>query len=396
MTLNILSKLALRSILRNRMRSLLTSLGIIIGVGSVIIMVAIGAGSQARIEEQIGSMGANLLTVQPERGNWANRLNLEDSEKIAAENSYLEAVSGNVRESVTVVGGDGEWDTTLYGVEPGYTVIKQWNIAGGEFFTEEEAEARKKVVVIGSTVASELFGDTDPVGEKVRINKTPVTIIGVLESKGNSSMGNDQDDVVMVPLQTALSRISRKSSLDSIEMSVVSKELMDQAESEIDQILRESHGLTGESENDFRIMNQSEIIETASETAQTLTLLLAAIAGVSLVVGGIGIMNIMLVSVTERTREIGIRMSVGARKTDILLQFLSESIFLSLMGGIMGILLAIVSSLMLDSVFGIPAIVKPAIVLISAGFAAAVGIFFGYYPARTAANLYPIEALRYE
>ncbi len=341
-------------------------------------------------------MGANLLMVFPERGDRANRLSLEDSEKIANESSYMAAVSGNIRESVTVVGGSGDWATTLYGVEAGYTEIKQWTIGSGEFFSEEDSQGRKKVVVIGSTVAGELFGTADPVGQKIRVNKTPMTIVGVLDSKGNTAMGNDQDDVIMVPLRTALSRISRKDFLDTIEMSVVSKDLMDQAELEIAQLLRESHRLAVGRSDDFRVMNQSEIIETASETAKTLTLLLAAIAGVSLVVGGIGIMNIMLVSVTERTREIGIRMSVGARRCDILLQFLLEAVILSLMGGAIGIIFAAIGSFVLNTLLGIPAIVKPGIVLISAGFAAAVGIFFGYYPARTAANLYPIEALRYE
>ncbi len=397
MKVSVLTRLALRSILRNRMRSLLTSLGIIIGVGSVILMVAVGEGSQQRIQEQIKSMGTNLLMLFPQRGGGIpNRLKVEDVEKLRLENSYLSAVSGNIRESVNIVGGTGDWDTTLYGVEPGYLEIRQWQIAYGSFFTDSDSSSRKKVAVIGSTVAEELFGDQDPVGQRIRVNRTPLTVIGVLASKGNTSMGNDQDDVIMAPLLTTLSRLSKKDFIDTIEMSVVRESLMEEAEAEVEQILREAHGLSGSRDNDFRIMNQSEILETASETAQTLTILLSAIAGVSLIVGGIGIMNIMLVSVTERTREIGIRMSVGARKVDILLQFLTESVFLSLLGGLTGIFLAVVLCILMDRFFQIPTVVNPVIVAVAALFAAAVGIFFGYYPARKAAELYPIEALRYE
>jgi len=392
-----LIEFSLRSIFRNRMRSLLTSLGIIIGVGSVIVMVAVGQGSQAQIQKQIAAMGTNLLMVMPPRGpREANRLSRSDEQKIKDESSYVKAISGEIRGTFEVVGGNGDWSTTVMGVEPDYLVIKDWAVKTGDLFTDEDAKARSKVAVLGATVAKELFGSDSPIGSKVRIGSTPFTIIGVLAVKGATGMGDDQDDVVLVPLDTALARLSKSRYLQSIEISVVREDLMDQAQSEIESILREAHRLTSMDDADFDVMNQSQIIETASKTSETLTSLLAAIAGVSLVVGGIGIMNIMLVSVTERTREIGIRMSVGARRRDILFQFLSESVILSLMGGLIGILLALGICGFMTSVMKIATVIDPTIILASAGFAAVVGIFFGYYPARKAAGLYPIDALRYE
>ncbi len=393
---------SLRSIFRNRIRSFLTSLGIIIGVGSVIVMVAVGRGSQEQIARQIASMGTNLLMVFPARGpDRANRITRADVTKLRAESSYLTAISGRVRSTMKVVGGttsdgSGYWETSVLGVEPDYLAIRQWAVASGEFFTDKDLASRSKVAVLGATVARKLFGDLDPVGERVRIQTTPFTVIGVLASKGSSGMGDDQDDVVMVPLDTALTRLQKNRYLGGIEASAARESLMDAAQQEVEQILRESHRLSAAEDADFDVMNQAEIIKTASQTSQTLTTLLAAIAAVSLVVGGIGIMNIMLVSVTERTREIGIRLAVGARKKDILLQFLSESVILSLIGGIIGIGLAVAISALLGSLAGIPTVVRPGIIFASAGFAAAVGIFFGYYPARKAANLYPIDALRYE
>ncbi len=388
---------SIRSISRNRIRSLLTSLGIIIGVGSVIVMVAVGEGSQVQIAKQIASMGTNLIMVTPPRGpNTANRITRADVTKLRAEASYVSAISGMARLSLKVVGGSGNWSTSVMGVEPDFLVIKQWDMKDGEFFTQKDCASRSKVAVIGLTVAKELFGDVNPIGQRIRIQTTPFTIIGVLSSKGASVMGDDQDDVVMVPLDTALTRLQKDRYLRAIEISASREDLMDVAQKDVDQIMRASHRLSSSDDADYDIMNQAEIIKTASQTAQTLTALLAAIAGVSLLVGGIGIMNIMLVSVTERTREIGIRMSVGARKRDILLQFLCESVILSLLGGAIGIALAVLTASLLGSLAGMPTIVKPDIILLSAGFAAAVGVFFGFYPARKAANLYPIEALRYE
>lgn len=392
-----LLKLSFKNIMRNKVRSLLTSLGIIIGVGSVIIMSAVGEGSQEEIKKQIQSLGSNLIMVYPERGRTAaNRLTKDDAIKLKNEASYLYAVSGTTRSSYTVIGGLGDWPTTVYGVEPDYLEIKQRTVSDGTFFTIDEMIAKTKSAVIGATVAKELFGESDPVGQRIRINKVPFTIIGVLESKGNTGAGADQDDLIYVPLDTAIARLKRSLYINSIEMSVIREDLMDQAEKDIELIMRESHKIENGKENDFRIINMAEIIETVSATAKTLTVLLSAIAGVSLLVGGIGIMNIMLVSVTERTREIGIRMSVGARKKDILLQFLSEAIILTLIGGAIGIIFAIITSVALERFLGIPTIVKGNIIILSAGFSAAVGIFFGYYPAKKASSLYPIDALRYE
>jgi len=392
-----LIQFSFRSIFRNRMRSLLTSLGIIIGVGSVIVMVGIGEGSQVQVKQQIASMGTNLLMVMPPRGaRDANRLSREDVAKIRAEASYVKAISGQTGGSFEIIGGSGEWSTSVRGVEPDYLIINNRSVAKGDFFTEEDLAASSKVAVVGSTVAAKLFESRNPIGQQVRIGTMPCTIIGVLDTKGSNSSGADQDDIVLVPLDTALAHLSRDQYLSAIQISVVREDLMDAAQKEIDSILRESHRLSATATADFDIMNQSAIIKTASQTTQTLTALLAAIAGVSLVVGGIGIMNIMLVSVTERTREIGIRMSVGARKKDILFQFLSESVILSLIGGGIGILLAVGICAALTKFLGMMTVIDPMVILASVGFSAAVGIFFGYYPAKKAAGLYPIDALRYE
>ncbi|GAB4365717.1 MAG: ABC transporter permease [Spirochaetales bacterium] len=393
----ILIKLSFRSIFRNRMRSLLTTLGIIIGVSSVIIMVAIGEGSQAQIRDTINSMGSNLIVVRPPRGRWdANRLTLKDTERIRSEATLVSAVSGTLRRSVTIVGGMGDWSTTLYGVEPDYQTIKEWELKEGEFINEQDMKSRRKVAVLGTTVAENLFGSEMGIGQTIRIGNAPFKVIGVLKSRGTNSMGQDQDDVVLVPITTALVRMSRDPYLSDIQISAVSEEKMTEAQEEVEAIVRESHRLREDRENDFEILNQSQIIEVASSTAKTLTILLAAIAGVSLVVGGIGIMNIMLVSVTERTREIGVRLAVGARWRDILLQFLTESIVLSLLGGLIGILFSLGVVATLEKFTPLHAIVNPVFILISAGFAGSVGVFFGYYPARKASALNPIEALRTE
>ena len=388
---------SLRSIMRNRVRSLLTSLGIIIGVCSVIVMVAVGEGSQAQIARQISSMGTNLVIVMPPRGpNQANRITRADVARLKAEVSTVSSVSGEVRMTTKVIGGSGYRSTTIEGVEPGFLSIRQWGVKDGEFFTEADLKSRAKVAVVGQTVATKLFGDASPIGETLRVQATPFRIIGVMAPRGSSGMGDDQDDCVIVPLDTAVTRLQKDRHLSGVLLSAARSDLMDTAQKEIEQVMRESHRLSAGDTADFDVMNQAEIIKTASQTSKTLTTLLAAIAGVSLLVGGIGIMNIMLVSVTERTREIGIRMSVGARRRDILLQFLTESVILSLMGGAIGIALAVGVAWFVQSFMGTPAIIEPGIVIESAGFAAAVGVFFGFYPARKAARLYPIDALRYE
>jgi len=391
----VLVRMSFRSILRNRMRSLLTTLGVIIGVSSVIIMVAVGQGSQATIRDNISSMGTNLLQVRPPRGRFAaNRLSVADVAKIREEATKVASVSGVARSSATAAGGSGYWTTSAFGVESGYPEIRNWEIASGEFFSDRDNASKQKTAVIGATVANELFGGADPVGQQLRLGNTPFQIVGVLKSKGKTQMGDDQDNVVMVPLNTALVRLQRSSYLSSIEMSAVSEKDMSAAQAEVDAILRAAHRIADGDDADYQLFNQEEVIEVASSTAKTLTILLGAIAGVSLLVGGIGIMNIMLVSVTERTREIGIRLSVGARRKDIMRQFLAEAVVLSFLGGLAGIALALSAVYALNAFWSVRADASAAFILLSGGFAAAVGVFFGWYPARKAAAMNPIDALR--
>jgi putative ABC transport system permease protein len=388
------------------MRSLLTSLGIIIGTGSVIVMVAAGEGARFSIEERIASMGTNLIQIMPRRmgfrgGQGATpvrpgRLTRADEKKLRNEASYVLAVSGIVQRTFSVAAGDNSWSTLVMGVAPDYAVIRNWNMAEGIFFDENDAASRSTTAALGATVAENLFGGyAEAVGKRVRIGTNYFTVTGVLEKKGAGGGGNDQDDVILVPLDTALTRLVNSTNLNAIAMSVVNRDYMAAAQKEAELIFRESHKLSASADLDFEIMNQAEIIGMASETSRSLTVLLAAVAGVSLVVGGIGIMNIMLVSVTERTREIGIRMAVGARRGDILVQFLSESVILSLMGGITGIAIAFGVCRILE-LSGTPVRINPPVAAAAALFSAFVGIIFGYYPARKAAGLYPMDALRYE
>ncbi|MBN2566260.1 MAG: ABC transporter permease [Candidatus Eisenbacteria bacterium] len=399
-----LLKVALRSILKNRMRSVLTSLGVIIGVGSVIVMVGLGAGAQADVQAQIQSLGANMIMVFPAWGSFRGvsqgaearpRLTLEDADKIREEATLLTGLSPVVRSGGQVIGGVGNWNTSVEGVTPDYLKIRNWKLASGEFFTDRDVRAKSKVAVLGKTVVDNLFPNSDPVGEKIRIRNTPFKVIGVLQSRGESAFGQDQDDMILAPSRTVLSRLSGEDHIDRIYASVARPEDTDAAIAEITSILRAAHKLEPQEEDDFRVRNQAELMETATETQRVMTMFLGGVAAVSLIVGGIGIMNIMLVSVTERTREIGIRLAVGARSSDVMTQFLTESVMLSLFGGTIGVILAYtVAALMNHS--GMTTVVKPVVVLLAFGFAGAVGVFFGYYPARKAAMLNPIDALRYE
>ncbi len=399
-----LLKVAFKSLVKNRMRSLLTSLGVIIGVGAVIVMVGVGQGAQQDIESQISSLGANMLMVYPER-SWShgvsqsgtqNRLTLDDVEAIRRQATLITAVSPEVRVGAQVIGGESNWNTTVRGVDPEYEEVRDWHIEYGAYFTERDVRAKSKVAVLGKTVADNLFPSGDAVGAQIRVRNTPFKVIGVLESKGEASFGGDQDDVILVPSSTALSRLAGGRYISSIYMSAVSVEQSPAAEEELTIIMREAHRLEIGQDDDFRIRSQAEFMEMATETSEVMTLLLAAVAAVSLIVGGIGIMNIMLVSVTERTREIGIRMAVGARGSDVLVQFLTEAVVLALIGGTIGVLLALGVSVILNNFAGMTTVISPAVVALAFGFSAAIGIFFGYYPARKAARLHPIDALRYE
>lgn len=394
------------SLKKNKTRSLLTALGIIIGVASVIVMVGIGKGAQQQIETEIARMGTNMLIVFPgssSRGGVrfgagsANRFTLDDVEKIAEESKYIEAISPVVFAGAQVIGGGNNWNTSINGVGTDYLKIRSWDLASGDFFDEKDVRFRRKVAVVGKTVVNELFGeDANPIGERIRINNQPFVIIGILKEKGQDAHGRDQDDVILAPATTVLYRLRGGRYINIINVSAKSAQYIDSAKAEMTAIMRKQHRLSYGEEDDFTIRTQTEITEMASQTSKTMTLLLAAIAAVSLIVGGIGIMNIMLVSVTERTREIGIRMALGAREKDILLQFLTEAIVLSLIGGLIGIIVSFALIFGIDKFTTLPAIVNPPIIFLSLCFACMVGIFFGYYPAHKASKLNPIDALRYE
>jgi putative ABC transport system permease protein len=398
-------KSAFSSILRNRMRSLLTSIGIIIGVSAVIIMSAIGRGSQALIEKEINDLGTNLLIIFPgasrtggvHRGAGSfNRFTYDDVEKIRKNATLVNAVTPIVQSGGQIIAAGSNWSSEIVGASPEYFNIRNWKLKYGSYFTERDVKISRKVALLGTTISDELFPDQNPTGQTIRIRNIPFRVIGVLEEKGQAGMGHDQDDIILAPWTTVLYRLKGGRYIDMINASAIATEVLEQAEEEISGIIRESHRLNEGEDDDFTIHNQTEITQMVTRTSKIMTWLLGSIAGVSLLVGGIGIMNIMLVSVTERTREIGIRLSVGARAKDILVQFLTEAIVLSLSGGIIGILLAIIVSLSLNSFSSIYTLIKPEIVFIAFLFSVAVGVFFGFYPAQKAARLNPIESLRYE
>lgn len=401
-----LVQVAQSSLLKNKTRSLLTMLGIVIGVSAVVVMVAVGKGAQKNIEERISSLGTNILMIRPGsssyggvRGGAGSRRSLTYDDEVAIrENAKLvSGVSGVVQRGEQVVGGGQNWYTTIYGIAPEYLEIRDWEVESGNMFTEREMRVRAKVAVLGATTATELFEGQAIIGQTIRVKNVPFKVIGVLQAKGESSFGRDQDDVILVPLSTALYRLSRDPRyVDMLYASAVSTDSMDAAAEEVTDILRQTHRLVPGEEDDFSIRTQTELTEAFSSTTKALTSLLGAIAGVSLFVGGVGIMNIMLVSVTERTREIGIRVAVGARNFDILIQFLIEAIVLSLVGGLIGVGLSWGFCRFLTQSVGMTTIIESWVVVGALVVSAIIGIFFGLYPAQKAAQLDPIEALRHE
>jgi len=398
-------RIALRALQRNKLRSMLTALGIIIGVGAVIAMVGVGNGAKAQVEAQIASLGQNLIIVWAGnassggvRGGWgsAGTLTLDDFRSMAREIPGVVAVSPETRTSSQIGAGSQNWFTQIIGESPEYFSIREWPLAAGAVFSDQDVRGANKVAIIGKTVAVQLFGEDDPVGQIIRVRQVPFVVVGVLTPKGLSVMGTDQDDVIIAPYTSVMKRLLRQTTLRAINVQAESQDMLVPVQRQIEAVLREHHHITAGKDDDFTVRNQQEIAEMATATSKIMRLLLFAIACVSLVVGGIGIMNIMLVSVTERTREIGIRMAVGARGRDILLQFLIEAITLSSLGGILGIAIGLGTAKFLSAVAGWPTLISVPAVVVAFLFSAAVGVFFGFYPARKASQLDPIEALRYE
>jgi putative ABC transport system permease protein len=400
-----LIRIATQSITKNKMRTLLTMLGIIIGVGAVIVMVAIGQGAKAQIQARIDNLGTNLLVITQgasrsggvsQGAGTSNRLSLADYEALKRESLVLTGVSPVIVAGAQVVGGSGNWRTGVQGVSLDYLTIRDWPVTSGRPFDDVDVRGMRKVAVIGKTIADNLFAGVDPVGQQIRLRDVPFEIIGVLAPKGQTAEGRDQDDVILAPYTTVQTRLSGHQWLPQILAAAPSKGDIPAAQQEVRGILRETHKLADYEDDDFTIRNQTELAQAAQGTTEVMTILLAAIAGVSLLVGGIGIMNIMLVSVTERTREIGIRMAVGARGADVMTQFLVEAIVMSVVGGVIGVGVGFGGAEVVHRVTGWGTAIAPQMVALAIGFSAAVGIFFGFYPARKAAALDPIEALRYE
>jgi putative ABC transport system permease protein len=401
-----LLRIAVRALIRNKLRAFLTMLGIVIGVASVIAMLAIGEGSKENIRQQMSSMGTNMVMIMPnfQRRGGVNlgasssmALKYGDVEALRNEATDLSAVSPEVRASGQVIFGNQNTQTTVYGVSEEYLSIKKLNIKSGRIFNSNEVRSMAKVCLLGQTVADNLMGEgIDPTCMTIRIKNLPFLVIGVLEKKGESAMGQDQDDLILAPYTTVQSRLAAIDYINAIYASAVSEERSSEAITQVQDILRRTHKLKESAEDDFRIMSQSQLIETVSSITDIMTYLLGAIAGISLLVGGIGIMNIMFVSVTERTREIGLRMSIGGRGIDILKQFLVESMLLSILGGAMGILFGYLIALIAGSLMNSPVIITPQSVFLAFVVCFIIGVFFGWYPARKASNLNPIDALRYE
>jgi putative ABC transport system permease protein len=398
-------KIAVRALTRNKMRSLLTMLGIVIGVGAVIATVGLGQGAQQQVQDQIASMGTDLLYISSGSvnkggirlgGGATKTLVYDDMKAIQQQVPTIGQVAPGAGASALVVADNQNWSTRITGTEPQYFDIRNWDFAKGANFTQDDVTRASNVVVLGATVQQNLFGNSDPTGKTVRIGNLPFQVVGVLQAKGQSGMGQDQDDGVFVPITTLQKKITGQDWLQYIMASATSQSASYAAQGQITSLLRDRHRIRAGQDDDFSVRNLADVAQLADESSKVMTLLLASIAGVSLIVGGIGIMNIMLVSVTERTREIGIRIAIGATESDVLRQFLSESVVLSMAGGILGILFGVASSMTITRVLGWSILISPVAVGAAVVFSTAVGIFFGFYPARKAAMLDPIEALRFE
>lgn len=405
MRLQILFDFSIRSLLHSKLRTFLTMLGIIIGLAAIVVMVAIGQGVSKQVHDQIASFGNNLLTIMPappsssgarQSTSSGARITEDDYFAIKQRANYIKAVSPLVQTRAQVIAAGGNWNTMVYGGSSDYLTIRDWPIESGRNFTNAEEKAKGKVCIVGKTIAEELFDGVDPIGSEIRVNKVNLKIIGVLKEKGTNSFGMDQDDLIIVPYTTLIYRLSRFRYIQLILCSAISEDQIDIAQQEIEQIMRASHRLGEEEENNFRIANQADVLEASMNTTRTLTIFLAIVAGISLLVGGIGIMNIMLVSVVERTKEIGLRRAIGARKVDIEQQFLIEALILCLLGGIIGIILGVTIVFLLKFVSTLPLLISINSIIIGFIVSFAVGVFFGYYPAKKASDMNPIDALRYE